>query len=123
MPVRFPFLLVTLSPGVNPVLYSCWGANGYSRPMFTVHLYNPAQDLHVSIDRVRLDTGSDWIVFPSQVAQSLGLHPPFRRTVRATTASGPVAFSLPDDGVVGLLVTDYREYYYLPASPIGFWNT
>jgi hypothetical protein len=37
------------------------------------------------------------------------------------TAGGQAAFTFPDDGEVSLLITDYREYYYLPASPIGFW--
>jgi hypothetical protein len=26
-----------------------------------------------------------------------------------------------DDGEVSLLITDYRQYYYLPAPPVGFW--
>src|SRR5262249_22335306 len=51
----------------------------------------------------------------------LGLSPPFRRPVAVGTAGGQAAFTFPDDGEVSLLITDYREYYYLPASPIGFW--
>jgi hypothetical protein len=30
-------------------------------------------------------------------------------------------FTMPPDGTVSLFVTDYREYYFLPAPPVGFW--
>jgi hypothetical protein len=31
------------------------------------------------------------------------------------------SFTMPPDGTVSLFITDYREYYFLPAPPVGFW--
>jgi hypothetical protein len=123
MPIRLPYLPVSLTAAVSPVLHSYWGAGGFSRPLFSAQLYNPVLNVYRNVDRVQIDLGSDWCVFPSMVAHLLGLRPPFRRVVPFSGASGQGTFSLPDDGTVGLMATDFREYYYLPRSPIGFWTT
>jgi hypothetical protein len=118
MPLRLPCKPVTLSPG--GLLHSYWGATGFHRPAFDVHVVGPGGQ--VRIELAQADTGSDYVLFAAPVAHFLGLVLPFPRQVPFSGAAGTQAgaLSFPPDGVVSLFVTDYREYCYLPAPPVGF---
>jgi hypothetical protein len=119
MSIRLPFQTVPLSPGA--ALYRYWGAFGYRRPTCEVYLVGPAGRVEC-VQHTHLDTGSDYPVFEASTARALGLSPPFSRRVQVLTAGGTTALTMPDDGIVSLFITDYRECYYLPLSPIGFWS-
>jgi hypothetical protein len=120
MAVRFPFQTVGLTPGTE--LYNYWGPQGFSRPSFDIYVVGP-RGQHVHVKRAQVDSASDWVVFEPRFAIAFGLIPPFSRQVGVTTAGGQVAFTLlPRDGDLSLFVTDYTEYYFLPAPPIGFWT-
>ena len=119
MPIRLEFQPVPLSPGME--LYRYWGASGYSRPTTEVYLVGPSGNVCI-VPSVHLDTGSDFAIFQPKWINSLALSPPFQRTVQVSTGGGMAAFIMPNDGEVSLLITDYREYYYLPAPPVGFWT-
>jgi hypothetical protein len=119
MPVRFPFQPVQVNPGME--LYRYWGPSGYSRATFDVFVIGPTGQYCVA-RRAELDNASDWVVFDPNVARSLGLALPFSRQVWIGSAAGQTCFTMPPDGLVSLLVTDYREYYFLPSPPVGFWS-
>jgi hypothetical protein len=69
-----------------------------------------------------IDTRSDFVACEVTVARQLGYVPPLARQAGYSGAGGTQAgaLSFPPDGQVGLFVTDYTEYCYLPSSPIGF---
>jgi hypothetical protein len=118
MPVRLPFRSVSPSPG--SLLNRYW-ANGYFRPEIDLYVVGPNGDC--TRCRAEIDDASDWVVFDSAVAASLGLTPPFSQVVSVSGIAGAVQaqFTMPPDGTVSLFVTDYREWYFLPAPPVGFW--
>jgi hypothetical protein len=103
-------------------LYPYWGAFGYRRPMIDVWVTGPLGAV-VPV-RALIDTGSDYTILEARFAPLLGLRPPFPRRAVASGAGGhSLSLGFPDDGEVGLFVTDYTEYYYLPAPLIGFHAT
>jgi hypothetical protein len=118
MPLRLPCKPIPQSPGT--LLYSYWGALGYYRPIFDVFLIGPGNQI-VRVP-AQVDSASDWVVFEAGVAATLGLGFPMPRQTTLSGAAGTqsLTLSFPDDGVVSLFVTDYREYAYLPAPVIGF---
>jgi hypothetical protein len=70
----------------------------------------------------QIDTAADYVLLGSDVATDLGLTLPFPRQGGMSGAAGAHAatVSFPPEGQVSLFVTDYREYYYLPAPLVGF---
>jgi hypothetical protein len=118
MSVRLPFRSVGLPSGS---LLSQYWPNGYFRPEIDLFAVGPTGQYTACAGEI--DNASDWVVFDSKVALALGLSPPFSRAVSVSGIAGAVQaqFTLPPDGAVSLLVTDYREYYFLPAPPVGFW--
>lgn len=119
MPVRFPFRGVQLSAGM--LLSQYWGSSGYFRPDIDIYLVGPTG--HSIPWTGQIDSMSDWVVFDDRVAVGLGLRAPFPRSVSVSGIAGAVhaQFTLPADGTVSLFITDYVEYYFLPAVPVGFW--
>jgi hypothetical protein len=97
-----------------------WAA-GYFRPEIDLFAVGPTGDFTPCVGA--LDSCADWVVFDEQVAGPLGLVPPFSRVVSVSGIAGAVQaqFTMPPDGTVSLFLTDYREYYFLPAPPVGFW--
>jgi hypothetical protein len=119
MPIRLPFRSIRLSPG--SLLSGYWGTTGYFRPEIDLYLVGPTG---VCVPWVgQIDSSSDWVVFEEGVALQLGLSPPFSQVVSVSGIAGAVQaqFTLPPDGTVSLFITDYREWYFLPAPPVGFW--
>jgi hypothetical protein len=118
MPLRFPYKQIRQSPGT--LLYSYWGATGYSRPIFDVFLLGPGN--RFTWEPALVDSGADWALFRAGVAAQLGFSLPFPRQTASSGAAGAQTLpqSFPDDGVVSLFVTDYREYAYLPCPLVGF---
>jgi hypothetical protein len=117
MPVRFPFRRVRLSPG--SILYPYWGALGFFRPVIDVFTVGPAGKVVRAAAQV--DSASDYVALDPGVAVSLGLQPPFSRQFGASGAGGHrFGLTFPPDGTVSLFITDYREWYYLPAPLVGF---
>jgi hypothetical protein len=95
--------------------------NGYFRPEIDLYAVGPNGDSTPCAGEI--DSCSDWVVFDSGVAVNLGLSPPFSRVVSVSGIAGAVQaqFTMPPDGTVALFLTDYREYYFVPAPPVGFW--
>jgi hypothetical protein len=118
MPVRFRFRSVGLSPGS---LLSRYWPSGYFRPEIDLFAVGPNGDFTPCEGEI--DNASDWVVFDSNVAVRLGLSPPFTQVVSVSGIAGAVQaqFTMPPDGTVSLFLTDYREWYFLPAPPVGFW--
>ncbi len=98
-----------------------WGAAGYFRPEIDLYLVGPTGVCVPWVGQV--DSSSDWVVFEDGVAAQLGSSPPFARVVSVSGIAGAVQaqFTMPPDGAVSLFITDYREWYFLPAPPVGFW--
>jgi hypothetical protein len=119
MPVRLPFRGVQLSPGA--LLSQDWGASSYFRPDIDFYLVGPTGNPIPWTGQI--DSCSDWVVFDDRAAGRLGLQSPFSRVVSVSGIAGAVQaqFTLPPDGTVSLFVTDYKEWYFLPAPPVGFW--
>ncbi len=119
MSIRLPFRSIGLSPG--SMLSQYWGATGYFRPEIDLYLVGPTGVCVAWVGQI--DSSSDWVVFEDQVARQLGLSPPFSRVVSVSGIAGAVQapFTMPPDGTVSLFVTDYQEWYFLPAPPVGFW--
>jgi hypothetical protein len=118
MPVRLPFRAIGLSPGSH---LSPYWPNGYFRPEIDLYVVGP--NGNYTTCRAEIDDASDWVALDAGVATNLGLSPPFSRVVTVSGIAGAVQaqFTIPPDGTVSLFVTDYREWYFLPASPVGFW--
>jgi hypothetical protein len=118
MPVRLPFRSIALTPG--SALSSYW-PHGYYRPEIDLFAVGPNGDHTRCVGHI--DSCSDWVVFDQDVALSLGLSPPFSRVVSVSGIAGAVQaqFTMPPDGTLSLFITDYREWYFLPAPPVGFW--
>jgi hypothetical protein len=119
MPVRFRFRGVQLPAG--GLLSQYWGSSGYFRPDIDLYLVGPTGD---SISWTgQIDSCSDWVVFDYRAAVGVGLHAPFPRAASVSGIAGAVQaqFTLPPDGTVSLFLTDYQEWYFLPALPVGFW--
>jgi hypothetical protein len=119
MPVRLRFRGVQLSPGA--LLAQYWGTSGYFRPDIDLYLVGPTGN---SIRWTgHIDSCSDWVVFDDRARGILGLQLPFSRVVSVSGIAGAVqaTFTMPPDGTVSLFLTDYREWYFLPAPPVGFW--
>jgi hypothetical protein len=95
--------------------------NGYFRPEIDLFAVGPNGDY--TSCHGEIDNASDWVVFDSGVARALGLSPPFAQVVSVSGIAGAVQvpFTMPPDGTISLFVTDYQEYYFLPAPPVGFW--
>jgi hypothetical protein len=119
MSVRFPYKGVQLPP-TSP-LYPYWGATGFSRSRIDIFVVGPSG---VYVNRsAQIASAADWVVFEDRVALQLGLQPPFSRVVGVSGIAGAAQthFTQPPDGTVSLFLTDYREYYFLPTLPVGFW--
>jgi hypothetical protein len=118
MAVRLPFRAAGVPPG--SMLSQYW-SGGYFRPEIDLYAVGPNGDYTRCVGYI--DSCSDWVVFQEGVARSLGLSPPFSRVVSVSGIAGAVQaqFAMPPDGTVALFVTDYHEYYYVPAPPVGFW--
>lgn len=117
MPLRFPCTRRVISPAL--LMHPYWPRRLFSNVCMDVWLIC-GQD--VTMLNAGLDTRSDYVVVSSGIAPMLGLTLPFARQAAFSGAAGTQAgtLSFPPDGLVGLFVTDYTEYCYLPASPIGF---
>src|SRR5437016_3198520 len=117
MPVRLPFRGINLSPG--SVLARYW-PGGYFRPEIDLFAVGPNGDCTPCVGQI--DSSSDWVVFDDTVAVDLGLTGPFAQVVSVSGIAGAVQaqFTMPPDGTVSLFLTDYRQWYFLPA-PVGFW--
>jgi hypothetical protein len=118
MPVRLPFRSIGLPPG--SMLSQYW-PQGYFRPEIDLFAVGPTGDHTPCVGHV--DSCSDWVVFDHKVAVALGLSPPFARVVPVSGIAGAAQaqFTMPPDGALSLFVTDYREWYFLPAPPVGLW--
>jgi hypothetical protein len=117
MSLRFPCLPGQLLPG--GVLASVHGAGSFHRPDLDVYFVGPGGLF--APEQVRIDTASDFIVLRSSVATALGFSLPFPRRQAASGAGGHgLPLSFPPLGLIGLFVTDYTEYCYLPTPLIGF---
>jgi hypothetical protein len=103
------------------LLYPYWGATGYFRPKIDLYAVGPTGNYASLVGQV--DSGSDWVVLDDSVAVRLGLRGPFSRRAGVSGIAGAAQthFTLPLDGTVSLFLTDYREYYFLPTLPVGFW--
>src|SRR5262245_55501675 len=99
-------------------MHPYWPGHVFSDPSCTTYLVCGSRVAQVPTG---IDNRSDYVVFSSTVAASLGLTLPFARQTAFSGAAGTQAgtLSFPPDGLVGLFVTDLTEYCYLPASPIG----
>jgi hypothetical protein len=116
MPLRFPCLPGKLGPG--GVLFSVLGTRGLHRPDLDLYAVGPGG---VSATfQARIDTASDYVVLPSSVAVPLGLTLPFPQQQPAGGAGGHgFSLSFAPLGLIGLFVTDYTEYCYLPSPLVG----
>jgi hypothetical protein len=92
-------------------------------------LYRPACDVYavgpgglISRAAAQIDSAADYVLLGSTIAGDLGLSLPFARQTGMSGAAGAqvATVSFPPEGLVSLFVTDYREYYYLPAPLVGF---
>ncbi len=119
MSVRLRFRSVQLSSAAMLTQY--WGSSGYFRPDIDLYLVGPTG--HSIPWTGHIDSLSDWVVFEDQASVNLGLQPPFSRTVSVSGIAGAVQaqFTMPPDGTVSLFLTDYQNWYFLPAPPVGFW--
>jgi hypothetical protein len=119
MPVRFPFRRVQLSAG--GLLSQYWGSSGYFRPDIDIFLVGPTGNYTRWTGQI--DSSSDWVVFDNQAAMGLGLQAPFPRVEAVSGIAGAVQahFTMPPDGTVSLFLTDYHDWCFLPAPPVGFW--
>jgi hypothetical protein len=103
------------------LLYEYWGAFGYSRPVIDVYAVEPTgRAVPVA---AQIDSAADFVVFEDWVGQRLRLQSPFARACQVSGAGGATVtqFTLPPDGTVSLFLTDYSEWCFLPAPPVGFW--
>jgi hypothetical protein len=119
MAVRFRFRAVT--PPTGSMLAHYWGVQGYFRPEIDLYVVGPTGIVVPWIGHI--DTCSDFVVFDDRLPPQLGLSAPFSRVVGVSGIAGAAQaqFTMPPDGTVSLFLTDYREWYFLPAPPVGFW--
>lgn len=117
MALRLPCLRRAIPPGM--LTHSYWPGGVFYTPGVEVYLVCGQT---VTRTRAGIDTQSDFIVCKYASAVRLGLSPPFGRQVSYSGAAGTLAgtLSFGPDGLVGLFVTDFTEYCYLPAPLVGF---
>jgi hypothetical protein len=118
MPIRVPCSFVSLSR--TGVLHPYWSARGLPRPRVDLYVIGPGGKY--LIEPAQVDTAADHTLLSSGVATTLGLSLPFPRQMQISGMGGvqTAAVSFPPDGLVSLVVTDYREYAYLPRPLVGF---
>src|SRR4051794_16075611 len=118
MPLRFPCLQLSLS--VGGVLRPYWPNGVMHYP--GLDAFAVARGSVLRVPATGIDTRSDYVLFGSDVARALGLSLPLPRQAPFSGAAGTQAgvLSFPPDGLVGLFVTDYTEYCYLPSPLVAF---
>src|SRR4051812_28374047 len=114
MPLRVECVRRTISPGL--FLRPYWPGGLFPSMNLTTYLVHGQAVTGLAVG---IDTQSDYVVFGSLVAQQLGLTSPLGRQASFSGAAGTQAgtLSFPPDGQIGLFVTDFTEYCYLPSQP------